>query len=611
MVSRRNFAMISLIMFVLLGLFMFTEAAKQQLNKYDENPYGDVATKGGECNKVYQVTDSTEGAYSIYVGEESGILDTARQWSSLHHSNLVSEETVSDVSFSDDNKPEFIIVQGSKISDSDVDTIGEWIEQGMSIIFADMPSLKMIKGNDTLRRYLGISEVYQDEVELTGMSLREGFLIGGAGDYVEDTDYEEDMQDLDLTTPWYILASGTKMYLSGEIEHQDYIDNFGEENYLNYPTAFLPGIIWRNSIEDSRIFVVNGDYMESDTGIGMLYAMEYEVSGFQIYPVVNAQSTVMTAYPTFASENGEQMNEIYSRDAISVMRDIVWPALVEIMTNTNSHMTFMLQSRIDYSDKTSIDVGDVAMLMRFLGVQETEAGISAGGTDSLSSLEQLQYDKSFYDEYLSDYKFATAYVGSNSPTEVSQALSQEGYTDVSTLLKDYENTGDILSFLDDDTLVLSSVNTGSSHTYSEDLRARSIETALAYSMISEDLSEVIYPQSKDQHWENLSKKLSSYCVTLFKQYDAFDELTLSETGQRVRDYYNLEYNVSRTGKVIQISSSTDDGYFIFRTHGEKIVDIEGADYTKLEDDAYLLHIKDQLVKITMNKESEVYYYEGN
>ena len=305
------------------------------------------------------------------------------------------------------------------------------------------------------------------------------------------------------------------------------------------------------------------------------------------------------------------MNEIYSRDAISVMRDIVWPALVEIMTNTNSHMTFMLQSRIDYSDKTSIDVGDVAMLMRFLGVQETEAGISAGGTDSLSSLEQLQYDKSFYDEYLSDYKFTTAYVGSNSPTEVSQALSQEGYTDVSTLLKDYENTGDILSFLDDDTLVLSSVNTGSSHTYSEDLRARSIETALAYSMISEDLSEVIYPQSKDQHWENLSKKLSSYCVTLFKQYDAFDELTLSETGQRVRDYYNLEYNVSRTGKVIQISSSTDDGYFIFRTHGEKIVDIEGADYTKLEDDAYLLHIKDQLVKITMNKESEVYYYEGN
>ena len=52
----------------------------------------------------------------------------------------------------------------------------------------------------------------------------------------------------------------------------------------------------------------------------------------------------------------------------------------------------------------------------------------------------------------------------------------------------------------------------------------------------------------------------------------------------------------------------DEAIFL---NGEKIVDIEGADYTKLEDVAYLLHIKDQLVKITMNKESEVYYYEGN
>ncbi len=612
MISRRNFAMISLIMLVLLGLFMFTEAAKQELNKYDSNPYTGDVEKGGESDQVYQVSDSTESAYSVYIGEDSSEIEmTVEQWSGYHHSNLLTYTSCEDAKMDAEHKPEFIVIQGSSIEESDVDIIGDWIQQGAYIIFADMPSLKLIKGNETLRAYLGISEVYQDEVELTGMSLREGFLIGGAGDYVEDTDYEEDMQDLDLTTPWYLLSSGTKMYLAGEIEDEDYKEYFGEDNFNNYPTAFLPGIIWRNSIDDARVFVVNGDYMKSDTGIGLLYAMEYEVSGFQIYPVVNAQSTVMTAYPTFASENGEQMNQIYSRDAISVLRDIVWPGLVEIMTNTNSRMTFMLQTRIDYSDQTAIDVGDIAMLMRFLGIQETEAGLSLGGKGTLSSLEQLQQDKEIYDTYLPDYTFQTAYIGTQDAGDVQSVLSEEGYTDVSTMLRDYEANGEIFSYLSDDTLLLSSINTGSSHTYSEDLRARSIETAFAYSLISEDLSEVIYPTTKEQEWQNLYEKLSSYCVALFQQYDAFDELTLSETSQRVRDYFQADYEIRREGKAITLTSAEDSGYFIFRTHGEKIVEIEGADYEKLEDDAYLISLHSKSVTITMDQESEVYYYEGN
>jgi hypothetical protein len=81
-------------------------------------------------------------------------------------------------------------------------------------------------------------------------------------------------------------------------------------------------------------------------------------------------------------------------------------------------MTFMLQTRIDYSDQTAVDVGDIAMLMRFLGIQETEAGLSLGGKGTLSSLEQLQQDKEIYDTYLPDYTFQTAYIGNQDAGDV-------------------------------------------------------------------------------------------------------------------------------------------------------------------------------------------------
>jgi len=230
------------------------------------------------------------------------------------------------------------------------------------------------------------------------------------------------------------------------------------------------------------------------------------------------------------------------------------------------------------------------------------------GISDIGTLAQLQQDKELYDSCIPDYVFTTAYAGSEDVGETLQALQQAGYENVATLLRDYEDTQNLFDW-QEGTLVLSTVNMASSHTYSEDLRTRSMETAFAYSLISEDLSRVLYPEEDQDQWQNLSKKMASYCTTYFSHYDVFEEVTLSIAGERVRQYLNSTYDISRQGQTISLTCEGGSGYYILRTHNEEIQDISGASYQEMEDGAYLLTIESKKVEITLEQTSQAIYYE--
>ena len=154
---------------------------------------------------------------------------------------------------------------------------------------------------------------------MKGMDLYANLMLGGENIYEAKKQEEKKMQDLELTFPWFKLAGGTKAYMKG-------IPEDSTLKVQEHPVA-----IWRKSTGNAYVFAVNGDYMEDETGLGILTGMLYETRDYLIYPVVNAQNLIAANFPVLTEENTAQMQEIYGNTATAVNRDIICPLLLLFM----------------------------------------------------------------------------------------------------------------------------------------------------------------------------------------------------------------------------------------------------------------------------------------
>lgn len=83
---------------------------------------------------------------------------------------------------------------------------------------------------------------------------------------------------------------------------------------------------------------------------------------------------------------------------------------------------------------------------------------------------------------------------------------------------------------------------------------------------------------------------------------AFGKTTLSESDGRVRTFLNLDYQQKRVDDTIYLEiSGSDGGWFILRTHGEKITGMDGGTYVEIEEDAYLINAERQEVEIHLER----------
>lgn len=62
---------------------------------------------------------------------------------------------------------------------------------------------------------------------------------------------------------------------------------------------------------------------------------------------------------------------------------------------------------------------------------------------------------------------------------------------------------------------------GYEHTFRQNLRIRSVETALGYTSILADISRAAYPQSDEDGWEKLSEKLMANTIYILEAIFCF------------------------------------------------------------------------------------------
>lgn len=604
MVSKRKFFSIATMMFVLFFLFQFSMVLRDSKNTYDVNSSLTEKKADGENQWTPSDSNSTtvigDDSSVVFVGNKAGDMGTAvSRWCTYAKRKLISCKSVRTYKSDDKNLPEMMILESEKYADSGNLTTLETLEKkGVIIVFGCLENAKNIQNNKALMKFLGIQKVVAEETHLAGVKLFEGLILGGEVTYNISKDKEEKKrQDLELDVPWYQVGSGTKTYMVGLLD---------EKTGKNVENEDLPTIIWRNGIDYGSVFAVVGDYMKDSTALGLLDGMRAEALQYTIYPIVNAQNLSMVNFPVFADENNTEMLKLYSQSVTGIARDIMWPALISVVEKSDMKMTCFIQPQADYTDDIEPKSGNLEFYLKQMKEQSAEAGISLEYQKLDKAEDKVTKDTEFFENEKINYRFGAAFAKEKDLKGILKDTDSGLLGDVGTLVCDYTENQPVVSYYSDSVTLQTVTSDGMNYAYSDDIRMRSIQTALGYTNVMLDMYDIFWPQEKTDRWEVMQKRFSSNLLTYWKNFRDFDSTTLSESNARIRTFLNLAYSQSREDNTITLQTSEAGSWFILRTHGEEIDEIDGGSQTEIEADAYLICAEDTTVKIRL-KEQELYY----
>lgn len=617
MVSRRNFFAITTMMLVICFLFMLPLQMKEASNPYSRNSYAVAADAPGQESAWTQPLHQTqtlseltqqqkemlgkEDFFALYIGEfEDDTSYAVKSWAAYTKTTMACFSSVSDFAQTGVRCPDVVIVEPTSCDfETELETLQQWNAKGTVTIFTAVPELQQLKASEQLRTFLGVREIKAESVQLESIRMFDGFLLGGERIYGLETELDRELMDMDLSAPWLMLQTGTEVYLMGEVSE----DILPDQEYRN---ELLPALIWRNSYCGTGVFVVNGDYLRGNTGIGILTALMAKDQSYYLYPVVNSQVLTVANFPSMANENDEELTSRYGKGQQAVVRDLFWPSLESLSEINGFRMSCFALPQFDYADAAEPDPEMISYYLKLLRELNSEAGISLYHNDSVSMQDKWARDKGFLSSDVSTYRYSSAYATDNELSEISNL--GELMAEIMTVSV---NTQDnmLFDYLDRNTLGQAVTHDLMNYSFTEDLELRSLETALGYSNILLDMQEVIWPKQEKPGWEVYYEMVASNLHTYWRKYDCFDHLTISESDARVRNFLGMDFAQQRQDDVISvdIASADQNNDFILRTHMEDVSEVTGGSFRKLEDDCWLIHAEQPHIEISIVR-NETFYF---
>jgi len=576
--------MIALMMFILLFLFQFTGVAKQALNEYDVNSYEEELSAQLNADGMYRCDQEsvsskrTDRRYAAFVGDgESGDMENVAWWWCTYTKRGFEKcGSVQEIDISQLNLPEVIIIDGEVVDlENDLPLLRRLTQKGVHLVFVRLPKTEDLQKNPAFCDFLGIRSVAAEQVEIQGMHLFEGFLLGSEKIYKAE-DGEEELQDMELKVPWYMTGNGTKTYLMGMLDE----DEYENEN--------MPAIVWRKSAGDARIFCVNADYMSHMYGIGFLSAMMADTTSYEIYPVVNAQSFMVADFAGFSEENGEELTKIYSRPQPLLYQEILWPDLVAVTERTKFRITMMALPRLDYEKGGEPDRSQFAYYLKLLKEQYGEAGVSLMSVSDTAMKEKMSQTADFCRESAESYAVLSLYA--EDPTELLEEEWADYFPKLRTVAAGIDSSEAAVSYAAPNVTLQHATSDGAVHTYTDDLELMCYETALGYSNILFDMKRVSYPETSKDHWENLSRDMSKNLCTYWQDYQGFSQTTLAQSDARIRKFLALDYQTVQKGRQIILYTTQVERplWFMMKLNGETPAGIQGGTLKDLENGFYLI-----------------------
>ncbi|MBO4920292.1 MAG: DUF2194 domain-containing protein [Lachnospiraceae bacterium] len=597
MLSKRDFLSIFLMMVTLFFIFQFVQVVKDNENNYDVNDH--VIEVGLKASDV-EVKDADTCVW--LVGDvNGGVGDAVRQWCTYTRQELKCFSEIPAPEF--DSKVEAIVIDPTTCDIlNKTDKIEELTKMGTTIIFGDLPDASYVDSDEKLKSLLGITKVVKTQVHVEGVQIFSGFLLGGETVYAADKSKPEEkkFEDLDLDIAWYDTGAATKTYIVGIMD----------ENEV-HPYDF-PKMIWRKNYNGMFIYAVNGDYLKGMMGIGFLDAMLYDTKEYYVYPVVNANNVVFADFPALSEENSEKLKSIYGRNTRSFQKDIAWPGIISIAANNEICLTCFMNERYDYTGEAKSDEDDIKFYLQQFKELGGEAGRSLDTIGNVSLAQKSEDSRAFYTNAGINYRFNALY--KNKWDDALKDVLETKETGIRTVVCGNRGQEQAISFCSENVTLQYITNKADEYSFKNALLYKSLLTSLGYTNLLVDMNQALWPENKDDEWQNFFDHLFSYITTYWSDRMVFDVTTVSESDARIRKMLSVKYSSEKQGDntVVLHSSGADENYFVFRTHDKEIAKISGnAEYTRIEKDAYLLKVHTGETVITLKDSEETYKYDGS
>lgn len=591
-------------MAVLLFMFQFSQVMRESWNHYTHNEYAvenpTTAEMAWDINEKSDLVRDKIPNVLLIGQQDSEIGKMVSQWCNYTKYKMNCKSELARYSGKGD-VPSMVLIDGESVAyPLYLFHVDQYLKKGVPVVFVTLPDVETMKNVPKLQELMGIEDIPQDTVTLEGIRLFSGALLGGEAIYKIQSEEEAKLQDLDLDIPWYVTGKGSKTYMTGLLDE------------TKYDREKFPRIIWRNSIYNSMVFAVNGDYMKDETAFGMLDLFLYELSDYVIYPVINAQNTSMVDFPDFSGADEEAVTALYSRDAQAVQQDVFWPSIYSMITRNNLKTTCFFMTQYDADAQVRPGSGQLDFYLQQLNEVGGEAGRSLHHGERMTLEEKVAADSQFYQEEGCRYDFHAAYLERiTAQTKEEWETSGTG-TGISTITGPAEDQLPLVSYYTDTVTLQSITHEAEKYSYAENLRTRSLLTSIGYTNMLIDFHRVLWPEQKEDAWEVYFDKIYSNISTYWSHFAVYDQTTLSQSDGRVRTFLNLDYSYLRNDYMIYLSvrNGGDDCWFLLRTHGEKIDQIQNAEYRMLEEDAYLIHVLDNHASITLEDADNILKYNG-
>lgn len=614
MLSKRNLVMMLTMFGVVLVLFLSSVVLKEYFNDYHVNRWA-------KTERLPREADSEDARQRVvYVGaQDTGFYQPIQQWA--RYRKMAFQETQDvhtglQLAEAYEKEDVFLLLDGSALEGDPqyaAESLTDYVRQGGTAIFCSLPAYQTIQDCDPLRRLLGIQKLRSESVELLEYWLYSGFLLGGEVCYAFDELQPPERLDMQRVIPWYDISAGTKSYMVGYITSR-------EKDEMGLSREDMPAVIWRSSTGKGCVFAVNGDFMNGQTALGLLDAMVYESRDYALYAVVNAQNLSVTGFPDLTSENEELLKRVYVFNSQQFCRDILWPSLVAAADSGDWKLSAFLSVKQSGDSQKEPDMASLIEYLKYYNEQSAEAGLCLGRKSDEDIRRSMAEDQEKLEKLGVGYAFTGGYLRSENEAQLPQLMTQEGYldlfSDLRTVVTERSEEQPVVSWQTDQITSQRITMDGYRYTYQDDLRLKSLQTALGYSNVQADIYRVLWLENSADAWEQVAETFAANIATHWKPFAVFDKTTITESDRRTRMFLNekVSSQSSLTGDgrqiSVQVTNFAGEAWLMLRTHGEVVASMEGGTWKQIEQDAYLLHLTSPAAEITLQPRQSGFYYMG-
>lgn len=459
-----------------------------------------------------------------------------------------------------------LFVIQNEIDEQEIEALISYAESGHDIVFLKMPNESSMK-QETLLSLLGI---YKNKGFTTHQGIRfvPNFFVTNELMEVED-----------------VLVKMYECELMQKTRTFSYTLALDEEEYEDVDNEYLPPTIWRNSSFGGNVYAFNADFRELGCYQGVFTALFSYLSEDDIYPVINGYSVIISGLPYVKSGMDERLETLYSRDAMGMQQDLLFPTLISNAKKEQYRPTFFCR----IGDFGSVDSD-------FIEAQFSYMQKEIKGT---SGEVGLYYDGSVLEQDL---------------ITVENSLFDDGKMNVPyTVLRKVDTVVSVNSndsnFIRRETkdVVLPVVRQDVYNETTERLKEISYVTECAMLSVLIDVETVFENEDEKYNWENYSKQFDTVIGGHNEYYGSLGRLAVDDVATRVLEYtvMNPTYTMEEDSITINIEHFSGEAYFILRTEKE-IVDMTAGSFTPMGEDAYLIHVTEEDVEIELKKERDIF-----